>query len=62
MSEARSVTNFIGNGVAAIVVARWENELDTAKLAAELRAGAPARASMLEAPVSQEAKRLGENF
>ena len=28
MSEARSITNFIGNGVAAIVVARWENELD----------------------------------
>jgi aerobic C4-dicarboxylate transport protein len=36
MSEARSLTNFIGNGVAAIVVARWENELDTAKLAAAL--------------------------
>ncbi len=37
MSEARSITNFIGNGVAAIVVARWENELDTKQLAAELR-------------------------
>ena len=36
MSEARSITNFIGNGVAAIVVARWENELDTAQLAAVL--------------------------
>jgi aerobic C4-dicarboxylate transport protein len=36
MSEARSITNFIGNGVAAIVVARWENELDAARLAAEL--------------------------
>src|SRR5262245_41703814 len=36
MSEARSLTNFIGNGVAAIVVARWENELNTAQLAAEL--------------------------
>ena len=33
MSEARSITNFIGNGVAAIVVARWENELDTSRLA-----------------------------
>jgi aerobic C4-dicarboxylate transport protein len=33
MSEARSITNFIGNGVAAIVVSRWENELDTARLA-----------------------------
>lgn len=28
MSEARAITNFIGNGVAAIVIARWENELD----------------------------------
>ena len=37
MSEARSITNFIGNGVAAIVVARWENELDVPRLTAELR-------------------------
>ena len=36
MSEARSLTNFIGNGVAAIVVARWENELDTERLTREL--------------------------
>ena len=36
MSESRSLTNFIGNGVAAIVVARWENELDMGKLTAEL--------------------------
>jgi aerobic C4-dicarboxylate transport protein len=39
MSEARSVTNFIGNGVAAIVVSRWERELDTKTLARELAAG-----------------------
>ena len=49
MSEARSVTNFIGNGVAAIVVARWENELDTTKLADELRTGAARRESLPEA-------------
>jgi aerobic C4-dicarboxylate transport protein len=36
MSEARSITNFIGNGVAAVVVARWEGELDTARLRQEL--------------------------
>ena len=40
MSEARSITNFIGNGVAAIVVSRWEHELDTAALARELARGA----------------------
>ena len=36
MSEARSLTNFIGNGVAAIVVSHWEKELDRKKLAQEL--------------------------
>jgi len=36
MSEARSLTNFVGNGVAAIVVARWENELDLGALRREL--------------------------
>ena len=36
MSEARSLTNFIGNGIAAIVVARWENELDSERLTQEL--------------------------
>jgi aerobic C4-dicarboxylate transport protein len=39
MSEARSLTNFIGNGVAAIVVARWERELDQSRLAQELAQG-----------------------
>jgi aerobic C4-dicarboxylate transport protein len=38
MSEARSLTNFIGNGVAAVVVARWENELDVDALRRELGA------------------------
>jgi aerobic C4-dicarboxylate transport protein len=38
MSEARSLTNFVGNGVAAIVVARWENELDRTALTRELSA------------------------
>jgi aerobic C4-dicarboxylate transport protein len=36
MSEARSITNFIGNGVATIVVSRWEGELDMKKLKQEL--------------------------
>lgn len=33
MSEARALTNLIGNGVATIVVSRWENELDITKMA-----------------------------
>lgn len=36
MSEARAITNIIGNGVATIVVSRWEKELDTDKLRREL--------------------------
>jgi aerobic C4-dicarboxylate transport protein len=36
MSECRSLTNFVGNAVAAIVVARWENKLDRAALDAAL--------------------------
>ncbi|HEX5216109.1 MAG TPA: dicarboxylate/amino acid:cation symporter [Vicinamibacterales bacterium] len=36
MSESRSLTNFIGNGVATIVVARWEGELDSERLKTEL--------------------------
>lgn len=36
MSEARALTNLIGNGVAAIVISRWENELDHEKLQREL--------------------------
>ena len=39
MSEARSITNFIGNGVAAIVVSRWESELDLEVLRRELGSG-----------------------
>ena len=31
MSEMRSVTNLIGNGVATIVVAKWENEFDAGR-------------------------------
>jgi aerobic C4-dicarboxylate transport protein len=32
MSMARAVVNMIGNGVATVVVARWEHELDKATL------------------------------
>ncbi|MBA4284080.1 MAG: C4-dicarboxylate transporter DctA [Xanthomonadaceae bacterium] len=39
MSEARALTNLVGNGVATIVVARWEQELDRDRLDRELAAG-----------------------
>src|SRR5580765_1285521 len=37
MSECRALTNLIGNGVATIVVSRWEGELDTQQLHEAMR-------------------------
>lgn len=39
MSECRALTNFVGNGVATLVVARWEGALDRDRLARELDRG-----------------------
>jgi aerobic C4-dicarboxylate transport protein len=36
MSECRALTNIIGNGVAAVVVSKWEGELDQERMRAEL--------------------------
>ncbi|MGE6739563.1 dicarboxylate/amino acid:cation symporter [Allorhizobium pseudoryzae] len=46
MSECRALTNFVGNAVATIVVARWENELDQTKLAEALAGRLPAEPSI----------------
>jgi aerobic C4-dicarboxylate transport protein len=40
MSECRALTNLVGNGVAALVVAGWEGDLDRELLAKELNLGA----------------------
>jgi aerobic C4-dicarboxylate transport protein len=37
MSECRALTNFIGNGVASVVVSKWEGELDHQRLVSELK-------------------------
>jgi aerobic C4-dicarboxylate transport protein len=44
MSEARALTNFVGNAVATLVVARWENQLDLERARSRLgrRSGRPA--------------------
>ena len=39
MSEARALTNVIGNGVATLVVARWTGDLDMATMRARLESG-----------------------
>ncbi len=41
MSEARSITNLIGNAVATMVVARWEGALDMARVNRVLARGVP---------------------
>ncbi|NVO29421.1 dicarboxylate/amino acid:cation symporter [Donghicola sp. C2-DW-16] len=41
MSECRSITNFIGNAVATIVVSRWEGKLDRDQLAKALNGELP---------------------
>lgn len=54
MSECRAVTNFIGNAVATIVVARWEGELDTAQLKAALAGRLPEDVSDIAAVAPAE--------
>jgi aerobic C4-dicarboxylate transport protein len=49
MSEARSLTNVIGNGVATLVVAKWTGELDVAKMNRELAGTAQNAMPELEA-------------
>jgi len=36
MSEARAITNFIGNAVATVVISAWEKELDLDLLKKEI--------------------------
>jgi aerobic C4-dicarboxylate transport protein len=47
MSECRALTNLVGNGVATLIIARWEGELDERVLHDELHRG-PARAELAE--------------
>ncbi|HLA34129.1 MAG TPA: dicarboxylate/amino acid:cation symporter, partial [Rhodocyclaceae bacterium] len=44
MSEARALTNLVGNGVATVVVAKWCNELDTEQLRRRLDNETPVEA------------------
>jgi aerobic C4-dicarboxylate transport protein len=55
MSECRALTNLVGNGVATIVVSRWERELDRGKLAQVLRHPVTAGATETIAPPAGQA-------
>ncbi|USU05653.1 dicarboxylate/amino acid:cation symporter [Sphingomonadaceae bacterium OTU29LAMAA1] len=52
MSECRSLTNFVGNAVAAIVVARWEGKLDLPLLNATLNERGPVAMAAGSAPIT----------
>ena len=41
MSEARAITNLIGNAVATMVIARWEGTLDMPRVRRILAHGVP---------------------
>ena len=51
MSEARALTNLIGNGVATVVVAKWEGEFDADRAKMVLNGQLP----MAEDPLEEEA-------
>ncbi|KQV52015.1 dicarboxylate/amino acid:cation symporter [Massilia sp. Root335] len=55
MSECRALTNIIGNGVASIVVSKWEGELDQERLTAELKNPSPDDAAADLHPVREAA-------
>jgi aerobic C4-dicarboxylate transport protein len=44
MSEARALTNLIGNGVATVVVGKWCGEVDTARMQSVLNNETPEEA------------------
>ena len=54
MSECRSLTNFVGNAVATVVVSRWEGQLDQQQLAHALAGGAPVPLAQAESLAQAE--------
>jgi aerobic C4-dicarboxylate transport protein len=54
MSECRSLTNFIGNAVATVVVARWEGAFDKAQFDAAIAGHLPSVGELPEGTVTAE--------
>jgi aerobic C4-dicarboxylate transport protein len=53
MSEARALTNLIGNGVATVVVARWTGDMDMQRMNSQLNNETEAEAEEPEAVLDQ---------
>ena len=49
-SEARALTNLIGNGVATVVVAKWEGEFDAVRAGMVLNGTLP----LAENPIEED--------
>jgi aerobic C4-dicarboxylate transport protein len=66
MSEARALTNLVGNGVATVVVAKWEGALDEARMRqhleheTEAEADDPEQVLVVEELVDEHAHDYGE--
>ncbi|HJV63623.1 MAG TPA: cation:dicarboxylase symporter family transporter, partial [Albitalea sp.] len=58
MSEARALTNLVGNGVATLVVAKWTGELDGARLRERLDGGSELDAEEPEAAIDVQEPHL----
>jgi aerobic C4-dicarboxylate transport protein len=65
MAQARAMTNMVGNGVATIVIAKWENELDLPKAQSLLRRDAtptPSEPLLARPPLPPQAEGRGEGL
>ena len=58
MSEARALTNLVGNGVATVVVAKWCGELDEERMQRQLAQETPDAAAEPEAVLDTKETRL----
>jgi aerobic C4-dicarboxylate transport protein len=57
MSECRALTNLVGNGVATVVISRWEKEVTVEELQANMRKPVHAHAK----PIKTEEEEYGNN-
>ena len=58
MSEARALTNTVGNGVATLIVAKWSGELDMKRLKAVLNNETPEEANAPEAVLDRQNSKM----
>jgi aerobic C4-dicarboxylate transport protein len=60
MSECRALTNTIGNGVASIVIASWEGDLDRDKLRGELGLSDMVNSQRIHKPLAPDRAQRGQ--